>query len=51
MSAQHEKKIDVFNSRDDIHLVFTKKGKFSFDFILSSRFTGNQLTMLQAESQ
>ena len=24
----------VFNSRDDIYLVFTKKSKFSFYFIL-----------------
>ena len=25
---------DVFNSRDEIYLVFTQKSKFSFDFIL-----------------
>ena len=25
---------DVFTSRDEIHLVFTEKGKFSFYFIL-----------------
>ena len=25
---------DVFNSRDEIYLVFTKKSKFSFYFIL-----------------
>ena len=42
---------DVFNSRDDIYLVFTKKSKFSFYFILFRRFTVNQLTMLQAKSQ
>ena len=41
----------VFNSGDDIYLVFTKKSKFSFYFILFRRFTVNQLTMLQAESQ
>ena len=37
---------DVFNSRDDIHvyLVFTRKSKFSFHFILLRRFTVNQLT-------
>ena len=42
---------DVFNSRDDIYLVFTKKSKFSFYFILFRRFTVNLLTMLQAESK
>ena len=25
---------DVFNSRDEIYLVFTEKGKFSFYFLL-----------------
>ena len=33
---------DVFNSRDEIYLVFTKKSKFSFYFILFRRFTVNQ---------
>ena len=42
---------DVFNSRDDIYLVFTEKIKYSFYFIIFRRFTVNQLTMLQAESQ
>ena len=37
---------DVFNSRDVIYLVFTKKSKFSLYFLLFIR-----LTMLQAESQ
>ena len=41
---------DVFNSRDDIYLVFTEKSKFSFYFILFRRFTVKQLTMSQAES-
>ena len=37
---------NVFNSQDDIYLVFTnKKGKFSFYFILFRRFT------VQAKSQ
>ena len=27
-------KVDVVNSRDEIYLVFTKKSKFSFYFIL-----------------
>ena len=38
--------LDVFNSPDDIYLVFTEKGKFAFSFILFRRFTVNQLTML-----
>ena len=42
---------DVFNSRDDIYLVFTEKSKFSLDCIRFRRFAVNQLTMLQAESQ
>ena len=33
---------DVFNSLDEIYLVFTKKSKFSFYFILFRRFTVNQ---------
>ena len=33
---------DVFNSRDEIYLVFNKKSKFSFCFIL---FIGNIHTM------
>ena len=33
---------DVFNSRDEIYLVFTKKSKFSFYFVLFRRFTVNQ---------
>ena len=32
---------DVFNSRDEIYLVFTEKSKFSFDFILFRRYTVN----------
>ena len=44
-------KINVCNSRDDIYLVFTEKGKFSFNFKLFKRFSVNQLTMLQAENQ
>ena len=43
--------LDVFNSRDDIYLVFTEKSKFSFYSILFRRLTVNQLTMLQAESK
>ena len=39
---------DVFNSIDDIYLVFTKKSKFSFYFILFGRLAVNQLTMLEA---
>ena len=47
---------DVFNSRDEIYLVFTeKKSKFSFYFTFFYfryfRFSVNQLTILQAESQ
>ena len=42
---------NVFNSRDDIYLVFTVKSKFSFYFILFRKFTINQLSMIQAESQ
>ena len=42
---------DVFNSRDDIYLVIAEKSKCSFYFILFRRFSVNQLTMLQAESQ
>ena len=37
--------LDVFNSRDDIYLVFTKKSKFSFYFIRFKRFTVNQLSI------
>ena len=33
---------DVFNSRDEIYLVFTKKSKFSFYLIFFRRFTVNQ---------
>ena len=42
---------DVFHSRDDIYWVCTEKSKFSFYFILFRKFSVNQLTMLQAESQ
>ena len=42
---------DVVNSRDDIFLALTEKKKFSFCFIRFRRFTVNQITMLQAESQ
>ena len=38
------KNFDVFNSRDDIYLVFTEKVYFYFYFILFRRFTFNQLT-------
>ena len=44
---------DVFNSQDEIYLVFTKQSKFSFYFILfleDLKFI-NLLTMLQAELQ
>ena len=46
-------KIDVFNSRDEIYLVFTKNSKFSFYLILFLEDLQliNLLTMLQAESQ
>ena len=40
---------DVFNSQDEIYLVFTKKSKFSF--FLEDLQLINLLTMLQAESQ
>ena len=33
----------VFNSRDETYLVFTKKSKFSFYFVLFRRFTANQI--------
>ena len=36
------KNFDVFNSRDEIYFVFTKKSKYSFYFILFRRFTVNQ---------
>ena len=44
---------DVFNSRDEIYLVFTKKSKFSFYFILFFKDLHliHLLTMLRAESQ
>ena len=32
---------DVYNSRNDVYLVFTKKSKFSFYFILFRRFKVN----------
>ena len=43
---------DVFNSRDDIYLVFTekKKKKIFFLFYTFRRFSVDQLTMLQAVS-
>ena len=34
---------DVFNSRDEMYLVFTEKSKFSFDFILFRRYTVNRV--------
>ena len=43
---------DVFNSRGEIYLVFTKKSKFSFFYtFLDDLQLFNLLTMLQAESQ
>ena len=42
---------DVFNPRDDIYLIFTEKKKIFFLFYTFRRFTVNQLTMLQGESQ
>ena len=45
---------DVFNSRDEIYLVFTKKKRVNFLFILhflEDLQLINLLTMLQAESQ
>ena len=44
---------DVFNSWDEIYLVFTKKSKFSFYFILFLEDLQliNLLTLLQAESK
>ena len=53
MSAQQNENFDVFNSRDEIYLVFTKK-KVHFLFILyflEDLQLINLLTMLQAESQ
>ena len=42
---------DVINSRDEINLVFTKKSKFSFYFILFfRRFTVNQFVNHASES-
>ena len=45
--------LDVFNSWDEIYLVFTKKSKFSFYsiLVLEDLQLINLLTMLQAESQ
>ena len=44
---------DVFNSRDEIYLVFTKKSKFSLYFLLCLEDLQliNLLTMLQVEAQ
>ena len=42
---------DVFNSRDEICLVFTEKSKFSFYFILFRRFTVNRVTVLRTKRQ
>ena len=43
---------DVFNSRDEIYLVFTNKSTFSFYFILLEDLQLTiLLTMLQAELQ
>ena len=44
---------DVFNTFDEIYLVFTEKSKFSFYLILFFEDLQliNLLTMLQAESQ
>ena len=52
MSAQQNENFDVFNSRDEIYLVFTKKVHFLFIlYFLEDLQLINLLTMLQAESQ
>ena len=42
---------DVFNSRDEIYLVFTEKSKVSFYFILFWRFTVNRVTVFRTKRQ
>ena len=42
---------DIFNSRDEIYLVFTKRSKFSFYFILFRRFTVNRVTVFRTKRQ
>ena len=42
---------DVFNSLDEIYLVFSEKSKFSFYFILFRRFTVNQVTVFRTKRQ
>ena len=43
---------DVFNSRDEMYLVFTeKKSNFSFDFILFRRFTVKKVTVFRTKRQ
>ena len=41
----------VFNSQDEIYLVFTEKSKFSFYYILFQRFTVNRVTVLRTKRQ
>ena len=43
---------DVFNSRDEIYLVFhLEKSKFSFYFILFRRFMVNRVTVFRTKRQ
>ena len=42
---------DVFNSRDEIYLVFTEKSKFSFYLILFQRFTVNRVIVFRTKRQ
>ena len=42
---------DVFNSRDEIYLVFIKKSKFSFYLILFWRLTVNRVTVFRTKRQ
>ena len=39
----------VFNSRDEIYLVFTDKSKFPFNFILFWRCTVNRVTVFRTK--
>ena len=42
---------DVFNSQDEIDLVFTEKSKFSFYLILFQRFTVNRVIVFRTKRQ
>ena len=42
---------DVFNSRDEVYLVFTEKSKFSFYFILFQRCIVNGVTVFRTKRQ